>query len=419
MQAIKVNNNMKEKKLGSLSTIVSILFLNNSAISHAAVVQNDDVIVLGSECVGQDCNEKESFSFDTLRLKENNLRIHFDDTSASSSFPKNDWRLLINDIANGGKNYFAIEDASAGQVPFRIDAGADANALYINHKGFTGFGTAAPALPLHTKYGNTPALRLEQDGSGGYSPYIWDVAGNEINFFIRDASNGSKLPFRIKAKSPSNNLMIDNGKVGINNEKPKHPLHINSTDSNVSLLKVSGDGKNNTVPVAIIESTQNDATDIPMLRLVNNNGDSRIELENKSTGSTWQIANKNGDISFSAAGVTDKEVTINSEGELTVYGDITIVTASGAQVQVSELLNSHTQLFNNNSQVFMEYTEQLAAYAKTLENHAQLLDSHAELLANYNDLLARVEALEADAGTEVPEIEITQPVNSWTFFKFW
>ncbi|MDJ0933178.1 hypothetical protein [Breoghania sp.] len=42
-------------------------------------------------------------------LKENNLRIFFNDTSASSSFPNVDWRLIANETSNGGANMFAIE----------------------------------------------------------------------------------------------------------------------------------------------------------------------------------------------------------------------------------------------------------------------------------------------------------------------
>ncbi|MGN6517942.1 MAG: hypothetical protein ACTHK2_00775, partial [Dokdonella sp.] len=42
----------------------------------------DDLIVQGSQCVGFDCVDNETFGFDTLRLKENNTRIVFFDTSA-------------------------------------------------------------------------------------------------------------------------------------------------------------------------------------------------------------------------------------------------------------------------------------------------------------------------------------------------
>src|SRR5205823_14163606 len=48
------------------------------------VVTADDAIIQGSLCVGLDCVVNESFGFDTIRLKENNTRIKFDDTSTRS-----------------------------------------------------------------------------------------------------------------------------------------------------------------------------------------------------------------------------------------------------------------------------------------------------------------------------------------------
>lgn len=70
----------------------------------------DDVIVDGSLCVGLDCINNEVFGFDTIILKENNLRIFFNDTSTSASFPTNDWGIQANDSSDGGENYFAIID---------------------------------------------------------------------------------------------------------------------------------------------------------------------------------------------------------------------------------------------------------------------------------------------------------------------
>src|SRR5262249_54121814 len=46
----------------------------------------DDLIVQGSACIGLDCVNNESFGFDTIRLKENNTRIKFDDTSTGTGF---------------------------------------------------------------------------------------------------------------------------------------------------------------------------------------------------------------------------------------------------------------------------------------------------------------------------------------------
>jgi hypothetical protein len=73
------------------------LQVDNTPMAEDAQVFATDVIVQGSMCVGIDCATSESFGFDTQRFKENNLRIHFNDTSASASFPSNDWRITIND----------------------------------------------------------------------------------------------------------------------------------------------------------------------------------------------------------------------------------------------------------------------------------------------------------------------------------
>ena len=113
-------------------------------IASADQVVLDDQIVTQSLCVGQDCVNGESFGFDTIRVKENNVRINFDDTSNSASFPQNDWRIVANDSSNGGANRFSIEDATAGRTPFTILAGAPANSLFMNSAGRLGLGTATP-----------------------------------------------------------------------------------------------------------------------------------------------------------------------------------------------------------------------------------------------------------------------------------
>ena len=186
----------------------------------------DDLIVDGSECVGFDCVDGEIFGFDTQRYKENNMRVHFDDTSNSASFPANDWRLIINDTENGGANYFAIEDATAGRQVFRVEAGARSNALVVDSQGDIGIGTLTPAVDIDIMTGNTPTVRLQQDGSSGFTSQTWDMAGNEAGFFIRDVTNGSTLPFRIRPNAPSSAIDIagTTGNVGIGNSKSKLSL---------------------------------------------------------------------------------------------------------------------------------------------------------------------------------------------------
>ncbi len=207
----------------------SQLATDNTPLSEDAQVFTQDVIVQGSLCVGIDCNSAESFGFDTQRLKENNLRINFDDTSNSASFPANDWRLVVNDTNNGGASYFAIEDATAGRQLFKVSAGAPSNSLTVDGNGDVGIGRADAVLELHINDGDSPAIRLEQDGSGGFASQVWDIAGNETNFFVRDVSHSSAIPFKIKPGADVNSLVIDSdNNIGIGILDATQKVHIAS-----------------------------------------------------------------------------------------------------------------------------------------------------------------------------------------------
>lgn len=203
----------------------------------------DDLIVDGSMCVGFDCVNGESFGFDTFRLKENNLRIHFDDTSVAASYARNDWRIIINDSANGGASYFGVEDATAGRRVFSLEAGAPSHSLYVDDGGRLGIRTSTPSVDIHVKDGDTPTLRLEQDGSSGFAPQTWDVAGNETNFFVRDVTNGSTLPFRIRPDAPTSSLFIDtDGDVGVGTASPDYSFEVERTGTGAQVVATRTDG---------------------------------------------------------------------------------------------------------------------------------------------------------------------------------
>src|SRR5687767_11994604 len=102
----------------------------------------DDLITQGSACVGLDCVDNESFGFDTIRLKENNTRIKFDDTSMSTGFPSTDWQLTANDSASGGASKFSIEDITAATVPFTVLGAAPTNSLFVGSTGKVGLRTS-------------------------------------------------------------------------------------------------------------------------------------------------------------------------------------------------------------------------------------------------------------------------------------
>ena len=216
------------KRMNKKTILVSVTILVGlTSTLRADQVVLDDMIINGSGCVGNDCVNGESFGFNTLRLKENNLRIAFIDTSSSASFPTADWVLVANDSANGGDNYVAFEDLNAGTVPFKVVAGAPSNSLMVDENGKLGLGTNTPAVEIHSVDGDTPTLRLEQDGRMGWPSQVWDVAGNETNFFVRDVSNGSRLPFRIRAEAPSNSLYVNNnGYIGMGTQLPLGHLHV-------------------------------------------------------------------------------------------------------------------------------------------------------------------------------------------------
>jgi len=218
----------------------------------------DDLIVQGSLCVGLDCVNNESFGFDTIRLKENNTRIKFEDTSVGT-FPTNDWQLTANDSASGGQSKFSIEDITGARVPFTVEAGSTTNSIYVDSSGRVGFRTSTPVLDLHVNTSNTPALRLEQNNSGGFTAQTWDVAGNEANFFVRDVTGGSLLSFRIRPGAPTSSLDISaTGNVGIGTGGADAKLTVKQADEGfLGGLNLQRSGTNDTW--AIVTGADNNA----------------------------------------------------------------------------------------------------------------------------------------------------------------
>ncbi len=187
----------------------------------------DDLIVQVKLCVGLDCVNNEDFGDDAIRLKENNLRIAFNDTSVGA-FPSNDWQLQANDSASGGANKFAIVDQTVTRTLFTVLAGAPDDAVVIDSSGKLGLGTSAPAVDLHLVTGMTPSLRLEQTPAGGFAAQTWDIVGDHTGFAVRDATGGGALPFQIHPGAPTSSIDIGpSGNVGIGLAGPTERLHVN------------------------------------------------------------------------------------------------------------------------------------------------------------------------------------------------
>jgi hypothetical protein len=268
----------------------------------------DDLIVQGSACVGLDCVNNESFGFDTIRLKENNTRIKFEDTSTGTGFPSTDWQLTANDSAPGGANKFSIEDVTAATVPFTVTGAAPTNSIFVDSTGRLGLRTATPVLDIHVATSNTPALRLEQNSSGGFTAQTWDVAGNEANFFVRDVTGGSRLPFRIRPGAPTSSIDINaSGKVGVGTASPSAKLHVSGSDGTTKLL----------VQESSATSTAREIAEFQ------NNGGSVVIFEDTSVPQRWANGTVGANFAMDEQAHAGTEFLLTNTGNLTISGTLT------------------------------------------------------------------------------------------------
>ncbi|HYI08181.1 MAG TPA: tail fiber domain-containing protein [Thermoanaerobaculia bacterium] len=184
----------------------------------------DDVSAQGGVCAGFDCTSTESYGLATAKLKENNTRLKFEDTSVAP-FPGTDWQLSANDTASGGANKFIVEDLTAVTVPLVIEGGTPSNALYLDSTGRIGLRTTTPARDLTIANPVSTGIRMEQSAS----PFqAWDIVANNNNFYVRDV-NHEQNPFIIKSSAPYNTLVLDTtGNIGLGVVSPLYQIHHSS-----------------------------------------------------------------------------------------------------------------------------------------------------------------------------------------------
>ena len=195
--------------------------LTKDTYHHEAHVNYEGV------CVGNGCLNNMDYTNKQLILRANAVRMDFVDSSNLAGFPSQDWRIEINDANSGGSGHFTVmETTSAAVRPFSIESGAWNHSLFVGKYGHLGLGTSTPEYNMHVVEGDTPTLRLEQSGSSGFAPQVWDVAGNETNFFVRNATDGSILPLRILREAPGNALVAAETGVGIGTHRPEAKLHV-------------------------------------------------------------------------------------------------------------------------------------------------------------------------------------------------
>ncbi|QGX96793.1 hypothetical protein EI983_00005 (plasmid) [Roseovarius faecimaris] len=284
----------------------ALLTLGLAAPALADQVISDDLIVEANLCVGSgDCVNGENFGNTDIRIKSLSPEIQFFDGEANHTT----WTVSVDDQLSGVEQGFSIRDETNGVFPFVIAPNGVSSALFIQNNGHIGLGTTMPGEELHVT-GTSPNLRLE-DTIG--TPYMWDVGGNNFNFFIEDVT-GNKFPLRIYPSAPENSIVAgSNGNIGLGTNVPSTGLH---------LRRANGTG------AILIEETSAGTLGQMTLR---NNGITFFSLEDTSianldnSGRKWNFQNQNGTFRVTTApgGAGDIEMILTPAGDMTIEGTLT------------------------------------------------------------------------------------------------
>jgi hypothetical protein len=234
-------------------------------------------------------------------------------------------------------------------------------------------------VELHIKDSDTPTVRLEQDSSGGWTAQTWDVAGNESNFFVRDATNGSKLPFRIQPGTPSSTLSLkSDGSVGIGTWSPAYPMELETTGENATFALDRTDGATGKFAVAAIKTSFGSVTNHKVEILVNNSAVAEFETD--------------GDLSID--GYLHEGSDVNAkEGFVAVDGGDVLERLDGVTISMWSFKASDDGAHHMGPTAQDFY----AAYGLGSDDkHISALDVGGVALAAIKELDARNEALEAE-----------------------
>ncbi len=129
------------------------------------------------------------------------------------------------------------------------------------------------------------------------------MAGNETNFFVRDVTNGSTLPLRIRPGAPTSSLDVDtNGDVGAGTSSPAASLHVRRTDGSAALL---------------VQETNAASEKRNLLTLENSAGGVQFALVDAANARRWNFAVLNsGSFSTSLDGSGGPELEIKLDGRV-------------------------------------------------------------------------------------------------------
>ena len=171
---------------------------------------------------------------------------------------------------------------------------------------------------------DTPAMRMEQNNTGGFTAQTWDVAGNEANFFVRDVTSGSRLPFRIRPGAPTSSVDISaSGSVGVGTASPGFALDVqqntgNNATGTVIRLKGNLTGTNDNTQIRFTGKTNGDlftiGTDVST-----NNGSRNFQIFDLVAAAPRLTVDSNGNVGI-ATTTPDQKLSVQGDADKSAGG---------------------------------------------------------------------------------------------------
>ena len=284
------------------ASATAMFTLANTSALHAEQVFNEDVIVSGGLCAGDDCAS--GFG------DGNGIRIRSD--TPSVSFLQTD----DPDIVWASWSMFGIDDRFALTMDqlrevFSVKKTATTNSLYLDHNG-AGFGTSLPQRELHVIDANTPALRLEQSTGSGLEHHTWDISASNSGLIFTDVGVPFGFsPMVIENGAPSGSLHIDNatGNIGLRTTNPTAPLHVRRSNGSAKIL--------------VEETGGSGAQELFQMK---SNGGSYFTLSNTASGRDWFFVHENaaaGRFIITAIDDPSGGMFLTPAGDMTIGGTLT------------------------------------------------------------------------------------------------
>ena len=249
----------------------------------------------------------------SLHIKESEAPTIRLEQSTTAGFTLQRWDMSASDA---GYQLSQNADSVLATTPFTIEPGAPSSGFVMAGDGDIGFGTSLPARDLHLVGGNSPALRLEQDTSGGFGNHTWDLMANDNGFLLLDVGVlFSTVPFRVQNGAANSALILaSNGNIGMGSgaATPAAALHLHRNLGNAQML---------------IEEVNPTANPRTLLNL-QNNGRPEIVMGNTATNGEWSFGAgtdfflKTGTVG-STSGAKTKVFTVKQNGDAIVFGTLT------------------------------------------------------------------------------------------------